>query len=160
MYMNYKMQKLVDKRLDQNLNVPDVKLIEKQCSFDGEDYYCLKEGFCFYNSKNIRSCGLELSMFEWDGNEIFISDPEIDCVINITIKTIRQLQQQMINHFSGISFDIFVSFDVEDIELPPSSTVRFYKIRENYHIITCDRLEEYDQPVGLCQVLNISDGPK
>lgn len=150
--MNRKMQELANMRFEQTWDIPNAKLIKKLYSLDGEDYYCLKKGFCFQNSKDIRSRSTELSVYEWEGNEIFISYPDMSYVVAKSMMTIKQLANQMLNQFSGISFDIFISFDYEDVELPPSATIRFHKIREAYHIITLDQLEEYDQPVGLCQV--------
>lgn len=150
--MNCKMQKLVDKQLNENLKIPNVELIKKLYSWDKEDYYCLKNGFCFQTPKKIMRSGVDLSIFEWEGNEMFISDPNMSCVITKSMMIMQQLANQILNQFTGISFDIFISFDYKDVELPPSSTIRFHKIRENYHIITLEELEEYDQPVGLFQI--------
>lgn len=151
--MNYKMQKLVDKQLNENLKIPNAGLIKKLYSCDKEDYYCLKKGFCFQTSKKIMFSGIDLSIFEWEGNEIFISNLDMNCVITKSMMIMQQLTNQILNQFLETSFDIFISFDYKDLELPPSSTIRFYKIRENYHIITPEELEEYDQPAGLSQII-------
>ena len=38
-----------------------------------------------------------------------------------------------------VAFDIFLSVDLENQDLPPSATIRFYKVRENYHIVTVEK---------------------
>lgn len=48
--------------------------------------------------------------------------------------------------------DYVLSVDLGDEDVTPSSTVRFYAIREHYHIVDIDRLEEYSQPLLILQI--------
>lgn len=54
--------------------------------------------------------------------------------------------------FSDIPFDIFLSADIENPDLPPSATTRFYKVREDYHIVTVEKMDDYFQPAGIFQL--------
>lgn len=96
--------------------------------------------------------GPGLSKFEWGGNEIFISEQSVIAVAIEALRTLEQLKFQMTEDFSDAAFDIFVSLDIEDSDMQPSATVRFYKIRENYHIVELDELDAYSQPILICQV--------
>lgn len=58
----------------------------------------------------------------------------------------------MVNEFKETAFDIILSVDLGDDEVTPSSTVRFYAIRDHYHIVDLDRLEEYSQPLLIMQI--------
>lgn len=152
MLANHEMRTILDKISQQVQIESHVNLIEKKWSMQGEDYYCIREGFCLSYVKNVIDTGLELSSFEWDGNEIYISE---QCVIAVAIEALRTLEQlkfQMTEDFPDAEFDIIISLDIEDSDMPPSATVRFYKIRENYHIVTLEELEAYSQPVLVCRV--------
>ena len=152
MLTNHKMKRIL-RKIPQKVQVdPYVNLIEKRLSAQGEDYYCFREGFCFSYTKNVIETGLGLSKFEWGGNEIFISEQSVIAVAIEALRTLEQLKFQMTEDFSDAAFDIFVSLDIEDSDMQPSATVRFYKIRENYHIVELDELDTYSQPILICQV--------
>lgn len=153
MLVNHRMKAILDKVPPQIQVDSYVDLIEKKLSAQGEDYYCIKEDFCLSYEKNVINTGFELSNFEWEGNEIFISEQSD---ISVTVKaliTLEQLKFQMTKDYSDAEFDIVISLDTEDEEMPPSATVRFYKIRENYHIVALGELEAYNQPILVCQVI-------
>ena len=152
MLTNHEMRTILDKLPHQIEIDSKVNLIEKKLSVHGEDYYCIRDGFCLSNEKNVIDTGSELSNFEWEGNEIFISEQGVIAVAAKALGTLEQLKVQMTKDFPDAGFDIVISLDIEDIVMPPSATVRFYKIRENYHNVALDELEAYSQPVLVCQV--------
>lgn len=60
----------------------------------------------------------------------------------------------MLNEFKKTSFDIVLSVDLGDEDVSPSTTIRFYAIRDEYHIIEYDALEEYNKPMLICNIVN------
>lgn len=153
MFCNYEM-----KRLLSNINVinndKNVNLIEKKISVKGEYFYCIKEGFCL-SCDNVNLVKDQLSDFEWEGNEIYLSsDDSLDKVLKQALIIIEQLKTQMMSEFRKIYFDIVLSVDLGDEDVSPSATIRFYAIRDEYHIIEYDALEEYNQPMLICNIVN------
>ncbi|MCC3868997.1 hypothetical protein [Terrisporobacter mayombei] len=67
---------------------------------------------------------------------------------------IEQLKTQMMSEFRKTYFDIVLSVDLGDEDVSPSATIRFYSIRDEYHIIEYDELEEYNQPMLICNIVN------
>lgn len=128
------------------------ELVKRLYTLNGEDYYCAKEGFCFQTPEGITVKGSDLTRFEWEGNEIFISEEETGQVVQAALMTVKQLAGQLLESYPGLAFDIFLSFDVEDSNLPPSATIRFYKVREGNHIVMIDEMDDYEQPVGMYQL--------
>lgn len=153
MLANHEMRTMLDKMPQQVQIDSHINLIEKKLSVQGEDYYCIREGFCLSYVKNVIDTGPELSNFEWEGNEIFISEQSVTTVVIKAFKTLEQLKFQMKKDFSDAEFDIVISLDIEENDLLPYATVRFYKIRENYHIVALGELEAYNQPILVCQVI-------
>lgn len=152
MLTNHEMKRILSE-MPQQVQVDSyANLIEKKLSAQGEDYYCIREGFCFSNVKSVTETGTGLSEFEWEGNEIFISEQSVVAATARALRTLEQLRFQMTKDFSDAAFDIFISLDVGDDDMQPSATVRFYKIRENYHVVASDELDAYRQPVLICRV--------
>ena len=154
MVYNLEMKKLLE-----NINLSQCtscnnKGIEKRKSENGEEYYRLKEGFCLPN-KRIVARGIELTELEWDGNEIYISSSrEINELMYEALLVLNQLERQMHNDYNNMLFDILLSVDVGDEDVESSITLRFYAIREDYHIIKAEELEEFSQPLLLCGNVN------
>ena len=154
MVYNLEMKKLLE-----NINLSQFtsynnKLIEKRTSVNGEEYYRLKEGFCLPD-KRIVARGIELTELEWDGNEIYISSScEINELMQEALLVLYQLEQQIHNDYSDLIFDILLSVDVGDEDVTPSVTLRFYAIREDYHIVKAEELDEFAQPLLLCCNVN------
>lgn len=148
MYSNLAMNELLRKVSPQYTTNSIPELLEKKLAENGEDYYCIREGFCFPYIQNVTFSDTELSQYEWEGNEIFISDDSVKIVTAKVLKMIGYLQIQMRNEYPNTAFDIFVSMDIEE-GLPFSATIRFYKVRNNFHIVTVEDLNEYNQPVML-----------
>lgn len=110
------------------------------------DVICVKDRTISYKNT-------ELSDFEWDGNEIYItSSVDLTSIVKEALIIMEQLQSQMINEFKETVFDIILSVDLGDNEIPLSSTVRFYAIRDNYHIVESNTLEDYSQPLLIMQI--------
>ncbi|MCC3865711.1 hypothetical protein K0040_15725 [Terrisporobacter petrolearius] len=153
MFCNYDMKRLLS-NIEYTSNDKNVKLIEKKCSIKGEYFYCIKEGFCL-SCDNVNFVKDELSDFEWEGNEIYLySDGYIDEVLKEALIIIEQLKVQMLNEFKKTSFDIVLSVDLGDEDVNPSATIRFYSVRDEYHIIEYDEIEEYNQPMLICDIVN------
>lgn len=153
MFYNYDMKILLS-NIECTSNDKKVKLIEKRCSKKGEYFYCIKEGFCL-SCDNVNFVKEELPDFEWEGNEIYLySDDHLDKVLKEALIIIEQLKVQMLNDFKKTSFDIVLSVDLGDEDVSPSATIRFYAVRNEYHIIEYDEIEEYNQPMLICNVVN------
>lgn len=127
-------------------------LIDRKFSSAAEYYYCISEGVCL-KDRTVSYKNTELSDFEWDGNEIYItSSVDITSIVKEALIIMEQLKSQMINEFKETAFDIILSVDLGDNEIPLSSTVRFYAIRDNYHIVESNTLEDYSQPLLIMQI--------
>ena len=68
------------------------------------------------------------------------------------IRVVKQLKAYLQITFPDIPFDIFLLADIEAPDLSPSATIRFYKVREDYHIVTVEKMDDYLQPVGIFQL--------
>lgn len=156
MFANTKLKNLIDGLPNQDYDDNDFSLepVEQLYTLNGDDYYCIRENFCFPHSRDfaLKLTGLDLTNYEWEGNEIFVSAQNIDRVIHEAIKVVMQLKSYLQITFSDIPFDIFLSADIENPDLPPSATIRFYKVREDYHIITVEKMDDYFQPTGIFQL--------
>lgn len=153
MLYNKKMRKLIKKEERKNKKYQKY-LIEKRFNLIGEDFYCLKKGFCI-SKKNVMETGCELSDYEWEGNEIYFtsSGSTLD-LLKKALKIVRKLKRQMRKEYSDSSFDILLSLDLGNKEIEPSFTIRFNKVRDKYHIISPDELDKYDQPLILEQIFS------
>lgn len=156
MFANTKLKNLIDGLPNQDYDDNDFSLepVEQLYTLNGDDYYCIRENFCFPHSRDfaMKLTGLDLTNYEWEGNEIFVSAQNIDRVIHEAIKVVMQLKSYLQITFPDISFDIFLSADIESPDLPPSATIRFYKVREDYHIVTVEKMDDYFQPTGIFQL--------
>lgn len=156
MFANTKLKNLIDGLPNQDYEDNDFSLepVEQLYTLNGDDYYCIRENFCFPHSRDfaMKLTGLDLTNYEWEGNEIFVSAQNIGRVIHEAIKIVMQLKSYLQITFSDIPFDIFLSADIENPDLPPSATIRFYKVREDYHIVTVEKMDDYFQPAGIFQL--------
>lgn len=156
MFANTKLKNLIDGLPNQDYDDNDFSLepVEQLYTLNSDDYYCIRENFCFPHSRDfaLKLTGLDLTNYEWEGNEIFVSAQNIDRVIHKAIKVVMQLKTYLQITFSDIPFDIFLSVDIENPDLPPSATIRFYKVREDYHIVTVEKMDDYFQPAGIFQL--------
>lgn len=156
MFANTKLKNLIDGLPNQDYEDNDFSLepVDQLYTLNGDDYYCIRENFCFPHSRDfaMKLTGLDLTNYEWEGNEIFVSAQNIGRVIHEAIKIVMQLKSYLQITFSDIPFDIFLSADIENPDLPPSATIRFYKVREDYHIVTVEKMDDYFQPAGIFQL--------
>lgn len=98
----------------------------------------------------------ELTDLEWDKNEVHIDENgNFDGMLREALGVAGQWETQMTREFPAQIFDIILSIDYGDEDIEPSSTIRFYAIRENYRIIQKDwlNLEKFVQPI-LVQTIN------
>ena len=156
MFANTKLKKLMDGLPNQDFDDNNFSLepVEQLYTLNGDDYYCIRENFCFPHSRDfaMKLTGLDLTNYEWDGNEIFVSAQNIDQVVNEAIGVVKKLKAYLQITFPDIPFDIFLLADIEAPDLSPSATIRFYKVREDYHIVTVEKMDDYLQPVGIFQL--------
>lgn len=156
MFANTKLKNLLNRLPNQDYDdkILSLEPVEQLYTLNGDDYYCIRENFCFPHSRDfaMKLTGLDLTNYEWDGNEIFVSAQNIGRVINEAIKVVMQLKSYLQITFPDIPFDIFLSADIESPDLPPSATIRFYKVREDYHIVTVEKMDDYLQPIGFFQL--------
>ncbi len=156
MFANTKLKNLIDGLPNQDYEDNDFSLepVEQLYTLNGDDYYCIRENFCFPHSRDfaMKLTGLDLTNYEWEGNEIFVSAQNIGRVIHEAIIIVMQLKSYLQITFPDIPFDIFLSADIENPDLPPSATIRFYKVREDYHIVTVEKMDDYFQPAGIFQL--------
>lgn len=156
MFANSKLRSLIEKFPQTDYDdIPTPELVQQLFSVDGDDYYCIKEGFCFQNLENVVARNIDLTNLEWDGNEIFVSYEEVRQVLQEALKIMKHLAIQLKREFPQIAFDLFMSLDIADPNLPPSATIRFYKVRDSRHIITIDGIDDYLQPVGIYQLSGV-----
>lgn len=74
-------------------------LIDRKISSAAEYYYCISEGVCL-KDRTVSYKNTELSDFEWDGNEIYItSSVDLTSIVKEALIIMEQLQSQMINEF-------------------------------------------------------------
>lgn len=134
--------------------VDEIRPIDRYPIWEKTDPYGRK----YYGVANF--CGVggpaseddDLSWLEWDGNEIFISDPDskdVDALFKETIGIMKSWHNQLQDRFPDEKFVILASFDdgsfmIEECEPMPSFTLRFWKVREGQGLEEdCD----YEQPI-------------
>lgn len=155
MLCNHQMKKILNEMhcTGDETSAMHKNLIVKKFNLSGEDYYCLRKGFCLPDVKKVEFSGRELSDFEWEGNEMHLPmDNSMEELMKTALEAVGQLKRQMRNEFSDCSFDIFASLDLGDEEIEPSVNIWFYKVREGFHIIALEELDKYTQPIIICQV--------
>lgn len=152
MLYNKKMKKLLRKIDRKSLVVAKRYLIDEKRTINGEDYYCINQNFCFPYDEERDLQGEDLTYYEWEGNEIFITicKSKID-LLKKSLEVALQLKRQMKKEFLGIPYDIVLIMDIQ--RKNSSATIRFYKVRKNNHIIKSEDLEKWRQPILVFNVV-------
>lgn len=163
MICNLKMAKILNQIDQNNLSTKKVLPIWVKKNNMGEVFWGV-DNFCGCIGKKPTSLqGKNLTDLEWDGNEININrweDDKINAssiiidVIGEALSIVKGWKIQLEKEYTDTCFDIILSLDEGDEDVPPSATVRFYAVRDSYHYISLDFnfLEECNQPVLIEQV--------
>ena len=99
--------------------------------------------------------GKELKNFEWDNNEIFISNSMyIKEVLNLALKMFLSLKKILEENYAYQQFDLILSVSEKDDNVPPSANIRFYAVRDNFRIIDLYNIENYKSESLLIDTVN------
>lgn len=109
--------------------------------------------FCGMDKRPVAG-NTNLSLLEWDGNEVYLSAEETDSVPALLMQmmaVLRFWEKEMRLRFPKVSFFIMASFDGgvpgEEDGIAPSVTLRFWADRGDASVAATDDLERYAQPV-------------
>ncbi len=96
--------------------------------------------------------GSDLTALEWSGNEIRLSLCDFSSVQELflyALGIVKAWKNQMEAEFSPVPFDILLSVDPGDEQIPLSATPRFWAVRDNKHYVSpsLPNLENSSQPV-------------
>ena len=101
------------------------------------------------------SVGKNLTEFEWDNNEIFISNSmDIKEVLNLALKMFVSLKKILEENYSYQKFDLVLSLSEKDDDVAPSANIRFYAVRDGYRIIDIENIENYKSESILVELVN------
>ncbi|MEI0567533.1 hypothetical protein [Brachyspira pulli] len=96
-----------------------------------------------------------LTEFEWDNNEIFISNSmDIKEVLNLALKMFVSLKKILEENYSYQKFDLVLSLSEKDDDVAPSANIRFYAVRDGYRIIDIENIENYKSESILVELVN------
>lgn len=90
MEYNFKMQRVLNRVYKAGIRPFCEYVIWKSKTLDGDYFYAIAD-FCGLNKENITKYGKELTDLEWDGNELFFSNDNIE-----------ELEKQVISAYLGI----------------------------------------------------------
>jgi len=154
MVANEEMYRYLDNLNFDKENILENYLIEEGINAEGNVFWYAKDLFCL-SIENVKEVGEELTNFEWSGNEIYIKFTDnISELLNKAISILKQWKYQMRTKYNDTSFEIIISIDEGDEDVLPSVTIRFYAIRDNYHIIDIEEINEYYQPILIEQIIS------
>lgn len=101
------------------------------------------------------SVGKNLTEFEWDNNEIFISNSmDIKEVLNLALKMFVSLKKILEENYSYQKFDLVLSLSEKDDDVAPSANIRFYAVRDDYRIVDIENIENYKSESILVELVN------
>lgn len=132
----------------ENIILPN---IYEKVNSKGEKYYCINN-FCGLDKNDYtKYAGIELTDFEWDGNEIYIcisKEEEIYPVLKVALMAVNSWKNILKYKFPSVQFDIVMSIsDGIEFEVTPSATLRIYAIRNEYYYVESDSIEKFKQPI-------------
>lgn len=155
MQYNRKMKKYVRKAKKRAFIHFKRDLIEKRYNLYHEEYYCFKDNFCLeYDAEKLNIRGNRLSDFEWEGNELYISNHHFDNNIIVRgIFLVLNIRKELKRKYRGVPFDIILMADTNKLGFVTSIQIRFYKVRENQSIISRNDLEKCKQPILISHIV-------
>lgn len=108
------------------------------------------DSFCGLYKSPVPVC--DLTALEWTGNEVYLSLTGFHSFSELLLHAlgvVRAWKGQMEAEFFTAPFDIFLSVDTGNEEVPPSVTVRFWAVRDGVHYVSPSpsELERFCQPV-------------
>ena len=145
-FLNESALKIFDRSVIDDIVPDDSYPVWKKEDPFGRVYYGVGN-FCGLDRK-IRE-DTDLSWLEWDGNEVHLSDKDKDLLFRKAVGIIKGWADQLVKDYPEDRFVVFASFDdgsslVEECEMIPSFTLRFWKKREGQGL---DENTDFDQPV-------------
>lgn len=147
MITNIKMKRIIDSIILESIIASELFLIQKESTINGDAFWHVKDHFCI-SKENINEVRRNLTDFEWAGNEIYIcSSEDIIKLSKEALGILKQLKHQMQSEYKDTCFDIIISIDEGDEDITPSATIWFYAIRDDYHVIQSENLNEFSNPV-------------
>ncbi len=151
MEYNFKMQKVLNRVYKAGIQPLCEDAVWKKKTLDGDFFYGISN-FCGLNTENITPYGKELTDLEWDGNELFFSNDNIEELEKQVIATYLGIKRQLEEKYSATEFDIVVSIHQEE----KNGTIRFYAIRDEYHYIepTHEAVAKFEQEAVLVDTIN------
>ena len=80
----------------------------------------------------IQTSDYDLMDLEWQGNELYINDTtDVSKLLLSGLETMATWKKQMETDYSETPFDIILSLDEGDEDVPPSITLRFWAVRNH-----------------------------
>lgn len=135
MVANQMMQLLLDKIDMESITASKEYPISENRNVMDEPYWSVGLFYGFLDDHETMT-GKALTDLEWDGNEVYVDiSEEIDALLNGALAILKQWKIQMAADYPQYEFDIILSIDYGDEDIPPSATIRFYCIRDNYRIV-------------------------
>lgn len=103
-------------------------------------------------SATLPSSSSDLTALEWAGNEVFISLCDFSSVQELLLYAlgiVKAWKNQMEAEFPPVPFDILLSVDPGDGQIPLSATPRFWAVRDKEHFVSpsLPELESSSLPV-------------
>ena len=101
------------------------------------------------------SVGKNLTEFEWENNEIFISNSrDIKQVINLSLKMFMSLKNILETNYSYQKFDLILYISEEHDNTAPHAQIHFYAVRDNFRIIDLKDIESSKLEAILIDTVN------
>lgn len=154
MICNSKMQSFIkDIDISNIISKNYYSIFEKENS-NNEKYWVISNETDCTLCKTV-SVGKNLTEFEWDNNEIFISNSmDIKEVLNLALKMFVSLKKILEENYSYQKFDLVLSLSEKDDDVAPSANIRFYAVRDGYRIIDIENIENYKSESILVELVN------
>ena len=151
MICNSKMQSFIkDIDISNIISKNYYSIFEKENS-NNEKYWVISNETDCTLCKTV-SVGKNLTEFEWDNNEIFISNSmDIKEVLNLALKMFVSLKKILEENYSYQKFDLVLSLSEKDDDVAPSANI---SVRDGYRIIDIENIENYKSESILVELVN------
>ncbi|MEI0539121.1 hypothetical protein [Brachyspira pulli] len=154
MICNSKMQSFIKDIDISNITPKNYYSIFEKENSNNEKYWVISNETDCTLCKTV-SVGKNLTEFEWDNNEIFISNSmDIKEVLNLALKMFVSLKKILEENYSYQKFDLVLSLSEKDDDVAPSANIRFYAVRNGYRIIDIENIENYKSESILVELVN------
>ncbi|MEI0495419.1 hypothetical protein R4J09_08390 [Brachyspira intermedia] len=101
------------------------------------------------------SVGKNLTDFEWENNEIYISNSlNVKEVINLALKMFMSLKNILEENYSYQIFDLILTLSDGSNEVPPNANIRFYAVRDNFRIVDLEDIGDNKSEAVLIETVN------